>query len=450
MNQRYQATTTVTRRYALAALCFLAGLSSEGTHAFSVMRNTNHQSVSKTNPSAASLVPSHSGAENKDRVVFGTAAISKADDPHSVLDAAYAKGFRRFDLARTYGAGQSEIIFGEWMTSRNIDRLELDIITKGGMGEDKYGSPDRPLLEREGLMKEVATSLDALQTDCVDLYMFHRDDPRIPASTFVEWANELVDAGRAKKWGVSNWSFDRFREAYAYATKKGLAPPSANSPQFSLAVPRCEVWPTSHSISGADHLPQIEWYREHDIELLCWEVLAKGFMAQAEKWPEAEVDTSTFDCDYEMGTDEWRLQQIQKAYCNNDNYRRRRIAVKLAEQHGLKLSQVATLFALSTGKHISVIFGSTNERHIDDMMGLQDLFLDAEAMYCLAGKKAKEQFAKQKVWGSASNTNAVKLPGVKTTIVGFRSQNVKQKADNKVAPLRARFDEEEQDIIEKD
>ena len=82
--------------------------------AFSVMRNPS--------PSATSLAPSNDSSSantcNKDRVLFGTAAISKADDPHSVLDAAYAKGFRRFDLARTYGAGQSEIIFGEWMTSR--------------------------------------------------------------------------------------------------------------------------------------------------------------------------------------------------------------------------------------------------------------------------------------------------------------------------------------------
>lgn len=447
MNQR-SPTLTHHHRYALAALCVLLGLSSGGTHqamAFSVMRNPS--------PSATSLAPSNDSSSantcNKDRVLFGTAAISKADDPHSVLDAAYAKGFRRFDLARTYGAGQSEIIFGEWMTSRNIDRSEVDIITKGGMGEDKYGTPDRPLLEREGLMREIATSLEALQTDSVDLYMFHRDDPRIPASQFVEWANEVVDAGQANRWGVSNWSFDRFREAYDYATKEGLAPPSANSPQFSLAVPRCEVWPTSHSISGAENLPQIEWYRKHDIELLCWEVLAKGFIAQPNKWPEAEVDTSTFDHDYEMGTDEWRLQQIQKAYCNKDNYRRRRIAVKLAEQHGLKLSQVATLFALSTGKHISVIFGSTNERHIDDMMGLQDLFLDAEAMSCLTGKKA--QLANGNIWGSTSNANAVKYSGAASTIVGFNSSRVKQKAASKVAPLcanSARFDEEEK--IEKD
>ncbi len=53
-----------------------------------------------------------------DRVVFGTAAIGAAEDPYHVLDAAFEKGVRRFDLARTYGHGKSETIFGEWMEAR--------------------------------------------------------------------------------------------------------------------------------------------------------------------------------------------------------------------------------------------------------------------------------------------------------------------------------------------
>mmetsp|Transcript_26399 Transcript_26399/g.47884 ORF Transcript_26399/g.47884 Transcript_26399/m.47884 type:complete len:122 (-) Transcript_26399:322-687(-) len=47
------------------------------------------------------------------RIVFGTAAISKAENPQELLDEDYRKRFRRFDLARTYGAGASEKIFGE-------------------------------------------------------------------------------------------------------------------------------------------------------------------------------------------------------------------------------------------------------------------------------------------------------------------------------------------------
>ena len=175
------------------------------------------------------------------RIVYGTAALSKAEDPFAMLDAAYEKGVRRFDLARTYGMGESEQIFGKWLVSRNIERKEIDLITKGGIGMDRYGDPDRPLLTMELLKEEVDVSLRTLRVDDVDLYMFHRDDARISAGDFVEWINEIVETRKIKRWGVSNWSFERFRAAHKYAIENGLEPPTANSPQYSLAAPACDV-----------------------------------------------------------------------------------------------------------------------------------------------------------------------------------------------------------------
>lgn len=328
---------------------------------------------------------------NINRIIFGTAALSKAENPFQLLDEAYEKGFRRFDLARTYGAGESERIFGEWTKSRGISRDSISIITKGGMGEDKYGSPTRPLLTQDGLREEVEASLEALNTDVVDLYMFHRDDVRIPERTFVKWANEIVASGKAKAWGVSNWSFERFRNAHDFAIKNNLIPPSGNSPQFSLAIPKCEVWPTTQSISGPEHIKQIEWYEDNNIELICWEVLAKGFMAKADLWPEEEVDSSTFFSPVEEGSDEWRKQRIQRAYCHAENYRRRDVALELAQSCGCYLSQVAAMYPLSVGEHISVIFGSSNAKHLDSMITLEHLHLDDEAMFQLAGIKKKKK-----------------------------------------------------------
>lgn len=323
------------------------------------------------------------------RIIFGTAALSKAENPLELLDQAYEKGFRRFDLARTYGGGESERIFGDWTESRGISRDSVDIITKGGMGKDKYGSPTRPLLTKDGLNEEVEASLSALKVDVIDLYMFHRDDPRIPESTFVEWASEIVKSGKAKSWGVSNWSFERFRTAHQYAIENNLVPPSGNSPQFSLAIPKCEVWPTTQSISDTKYLEQIDWYDENKIELLCWEVLAKGFMAKPDLWPKEEVDSSTFYTPVEEGSDEWRIQRIQRAYCHDENYRRRDVAIELAQNCGCNLSQVAAMYPLGVGNHISVIFGSNKAHHLDDMIDLEHLHLDSEAMFHLTGVRRK-------------------------------------------------------------
>ena len=216
-------------------------------------------------------VQKQSNVNSIHRIVFGTAALAKAEDPLAMLDAAFEKGIRRFDLARTYGMGESERLFGEWMNTRNINREDIDLITKGGIGMDRYGDPDRPLLCEELLVKEVDDSLKTLNVQDVDLYMFHRDDLRLGVDKFVEWINGIVQSGKIKRWGVSNWSFERFQEAYNYAVENGFTPPSANSPQFSLAVPVCEVWPSTHSISQPNCAHQIEWYEDHAIELICWE-----------------------------------------------------------------------------------------------------------------------------------------------------------------------------------
>lgn len=346
-------------------------------------RSRRSSSSNNINPATQQQV--HQQQLAPSRIIFGTAALGKAAKPFKLLDAAYQKGFYRFDLARTYGGdGVSEHIFGAWMKERGLDRSTVEIITKGGMGQDKYGNPNRPVLTREALRSEVLASLDALQTDYVDMYMFHRDDPRIGVEQFVLWANELVMDGSTRRWGVSNWSFERFRQAYEFARQHNLEPPAANSPQYSLAIPQCEVWPTTQSISGPQYDEQIEWYALHNVELLCWEVLAKGFMAKPHLWNSDSVDQQFLDTpNVPIGSDEWRLQRIQKAYCYDLNYHRRNVAVKLARQHGCTLSQIATRYILSRGNHISVIFGSNNLDHLEDMVEvLQDDHwqLDQEAM----------------------------------------------------------------------
>jgi aryl-alcohol dehydrogenase-like predicted oxidoreductase len=55
---------------------------------------------------------------HQSRVVFGTAAICEADEPFELLDAAFYRGIRKYDLARTYGLGKSETIFGNWIKNR--------------------------------------------------------------------------------------------------------------------------------------------------------------------------------------------------------------------------------------------------------------------------------------------------------------------------------------------
>lgn len=248
------------------------------------------------------------------------------------------------------------------------------------MGADKYGDPNRPLLDRNSIQREICLSLEALQVSNIDLWMYHRDDPRLPVDQFVIWANELIDQEMISAWGVSNWSFERFKKAHKFALCQGFVPPTANSPQLSLAVPACEIWPTTHSISGDEHKAQLEWYYTKGVELICWEVLAKGFMAIPDLWPEHSVDKGFFDKVVELGSDEWRLQRIQRAYCHDENYRRRRNAIKIAKDNDMTLAQVAALYALSKSPNVSVILGFLEPKQIEDIKDLHFYWLNGNCV----------------------------------------------------------------------
>jgi len=331
-------------------------------------------------------VPSHKH-HNHDNFVIGTAALSQHMNPLDLLDEGYARGFNRFDLARTYGGGKSEEIVGKWMNEHQIDPSTLNIVTKGGMGEDKYGDPHRTILTRSQLRDEMQTSLKTLGLSNVNLYMYHRDDPRLPMSDMVLWMNEFISENKTNSWGVSNWSFARFQEATYFALEHGLVPPSANSPQFSLACPACEVWPTTYSISDVENREEeLKWYGDNNVELICWEVLAKGFMAVPELWKDVNLNEEDFD-KYQIGSNEWRLHRIQRAYCTPENYRRRKAACELAESTGLTLAQIAMLFPLSCnyGTNISVIAGVDRAQHFDDMAMLSGLKLSLKERQMLLG-----------------------------------------------------------------
>lgn len=243
---------------------------------------------------------------------------------------------------------------------------------------------------RESLRSEITASLEALNTDHADLYMLHRDDPRIDVRHFVDWMNELRDDGLVKRLGVSNWSLRRIHEACSYALSNDMEPLTATSPQLSLAVPSNDIWPSTYSLSCPSKASEIDWYGQNGIEVMGWEALAKGFMAVPTLWRRHELDFSTFHGpDAETGTDLWRLQRIQRAYCTSGNYARRDIALKLAKDSGLTLAQIALLYSLGKGDHVSVLVGADRCSHLDEMASIRQYALDQEAIDCLTAASMK-------------------------------------------------------------
>ncbi|KHF31691.1 General stress protein 69 [Paenibacillus sp. P1XP2] len=152
------------------------------------------------------------------------------------MDAYLAIGGNSVDSAHIYCGGESEEVLGRYMKERG-NRDQIVILTKGAH-HDQNG----PRVNKEAIRHDITTSLKRLQTDFIDLYALHRDDPNVPAGEVIEILNEYVKSGTVGAIGCSNWTWQRIKEANDYAAEKGLTGFTFSSPNLSLAKPNEPFW----------------------------------------------------------------------------------------------------------------------------------------------------------------------------------------------------------------
>jgi aryl-alcohol dehydrogenase-like predicted oxidoreductase len=153
-----------------------------------------------------------------------------------ILDAFVAAGFDFIDTADVYSrfipgnqGGESETVLGNWMKARgNRDRIVL--ATKAGMdmGEGRKG------LSKAWLQRAVEDSLRRLQTDYIDLYQAHADDPETPLEETLETFAELIRQGKVRVIGASNYGADRLAAALATSDRLGLPRYQSLQPLYNL------------------------------------------------------------------------------------------------------------------------------------------------------------------------------------------------------------------------
>ena len=77
-------------------------------------------------------------------------------------------------------------------------------------------------MSNEVLNSDVANSLEALGTDYIDIWLFHRDNPNVEVAPIMDYINSHIAAGKIRAIGASNWTLDRFEEANRYASDNGM------------------------------------------------------------------------------------------------------------------------------------------------------------------------------------------------------------------------------------
>ncbi|MGY6498677.1 MAG: aldo/keto reductase, partial [Microcella sp.] len=145
------------------------------------------------------------------------------DASFAVLDGFVEAGGRAIDTADVYSewadghtGGESETVIGEWLAARPGMRERVSIATKVCQKSDRRG------LSPENLRAALDESLERLQTDYVDLYYAHRDDPEVPQNEVVTAMAEFVAEGRVRELGASNFSAERLRSAVDVASAHGV------------------------------------------------------------------------------------------------------------------------------------------------------------------------------------------------------------------------------------
>lgn len=202
-------------------------------------------------------------------LVFGGNVFGwTADEARSfeLLDRFTAAGFNAIDTADSYSAwgpglsgGESETVIGKWLARRGR-RDDVVLMTKVGMWEPRKG------LSAANIEAAANDSLRRLGTDYLDVYFAHIDDDTVPLEETLGAFARLVQSGKVRAIGASNYSAARLREALGISEAQDL-------PRYEVMQPRYNLYDRA---DFEDELAGVA--REHELGVVSYFSLASGFL----------------------------------------------------------------------------------------------------------------------------------------------------------------------------
>ena len=183
-----------------------------------------------------------------------------------LLDAFVDAGFNLVDTADVYSAwvpgnrgGESETLIGKWLKASG-KRDKVVIATKVGKWARHKG------LSPVNIRQAVEGSLKRLQVDCIDLYQAHEDDASVPLADTLGAFGRLIEQGKVRAIGASNYGANRFAEALEVAARHGLPRYETLQPEYNLL-----------ERAGYEH--ELEpLVRREQVGVISYYALASGFL----------------------------------------------------------------------------------------------------------------------------------------------------------------------------
>ena len=296
--------------------------------------------------------------------VFGWTADEATS--FSLLDAFVDAGLNLVDTADVYSrwvpghrGGESETILGKWF-KRSGKRDNIVLATKVGkdMGDGRLG------LAPSYIRQAVEDSLRRLQTDCIDLYQSHDDDASVPLEDTMGEFSRLIEAGKVRAVGASNYSAPRLAQALRISSENGLARYETLQPEYNLYAREgyeAELEP----LVRANQLGVIPFYP-----------LASGFLTG--KYRSAEDAGKSV-----------RGKTIVDRYLNPRGMRSLSALDEVASQLRATPAQVALAWLIARPGITAPLASATSLQQLKELFGAAQLQLDAAAITLLNEASAK-------------------------------------------------------------
>jgi aryl-alcohol dehydrogenase-like predicted oxidoreductase len=286
------------------------------------------------------------------RIAFGTWQVSgewgsfDAEQAQDAIRHAHDLGVTFFDTAQAYGFGASEEVLANALRSElDANRDGVVIATKGGINP---GS-DRPRDSRRDYLRSgVESSLKAMKIDHIDLYQVHWPDDDTPFEETAGYLQELVDEGKIRHVGVSNYD------------EKQMA-------AFEKRRPVETLQPPYHLFRRQIEDAVLPYAREHDIGTLVYSPLGSGLL------------TGTMSPDTTFEESDWRASA--SAFSGEQFRTNLEVVERLKEfaaDKGCEVSQLAIAWVLATDGIDVAIVGARSSKNIERSLAAVDVRLSRE------------------------------------------------------------------------
>ena len=280
----------------------------------------------------------------------GTVDQAGAD---ALLKGCIDAGVNFFDTADVYSEGESEKMLGQSLKNLGIARKDVVIATKvfgrTGPGRNDIGA------SRGHIMDAVEASLQRLGTDHIDLYQIHGNDTITPIEETLRALDTLVQQGKVRYIGASNWEAWKLSRAVTMSELKGLA--------------KIDTLQAYYSIAGRDLEREfVPMFQHTKTGLLVWSPLAGGLLSgKFSRENQKPEGTRRAEFDFPIVDKErtWRILDVMRP---------------IAATHGCSPARIALAWLLNQDVVTSVIIGAKRKDQLDDNLAAVDLKLSPEEL----------------------------------------------------------------------